>query len=76
MLWPKAFPLDLDFGLCARAKLFNITPMQTGAAQQNKTVQSLDVKYPLAKSCPHNMFGPGQKCLQFCLWLTEQLCSF
>ena len=23
MLWPKASPLDLDFGLCARAKLFN-----------------------------------------------------
>ena len=23
MLWPKAEPLDLDFGLCARAKLFN-----------------------------------------------------
>ena len=23
MLWPKALPLDLDFGLCARAKLFN-----------------------------------------------------
>ena len=25
MLWPKASPLDLDFGLCARAKLFNQT---------------------------------------------------
>ena len=24
MLWPKASPLDLDFGLCARAKLFKI----------------------------------------------------
>ena len=24
MLWPKASPLDLDFGLCAWAKLFNI----------------------------------------------------
>ena len=23
MLWPKASPLDLDFGLCAWAKLFN-----------------------------------------------------
>ena len=23
MLWPKALPLDLDFGLCAWAKLFN-----------------------------------------------------
>ena len=57
------------------AAMFNITRMQS-AAQQNNTVQSLDVKYPLAKSCPHNMFGPGQKCLQFCLWLTEQLCSF
>ena len=22
MLWPKASPLDMDFGLCARAKLF------------------------------------------------------
>ena len=25
MLWPKASPLDMDFGLCARAKLFNFT---------------------------------------------------
>ena len=24
MLWPKASPLDLDFGLCAWAKLFNL----------------------------------------------------
>ena len=24
MLWPKASTLDLDFGLCAWAKLFNI----------------------------------------------------
>ena len=24
MLWPKASPLDLDFGLCVWAKLFNI----------------------------------------------------
>ena len=23
MLWPKVSPLDLDFGLCAWAKLFN-----------------------------------------------------
>ena len=23
MLWPKASPLDLDFGLCVWAKLFN-----------------------------------------------------
>ena len=22
MLWPKASPLDLDFGICAQAKLF------------------------------------------------------
>ena len=26
MLWPKASPLDLDFGLCAWAKLFKIGP--------------------------------------------------
>ena len=28
MLWPKASPLDLDFGLCARTKLFNDKPQQ------------------------------------------------
>ena len=30
MLWPKALPLDLDFGLCARAKLFKNNEEQDG----------------------------------------------
>ena len=31
MLWPKASPLDLDFELCAWAKLFNYFDQLWGA---------------------------------------------
>ena len=29
MLWPKASPLDLDFGLCAWANLFNFRSVRS-----------------------------------------------
>ena len=35
MLWPKASPLDLDFGLCAWAKLFNNTEKYRGHVQMH-----------------------------------------
>ena len=36
MLWPKALPLDLDFGLCAWAKLFNKKAEQLEKPAGNK----------------------------------------
>ena len=36
MLWPKASPLDLDFGLCAWAKLFNVMPSILGKQKKHK----------------------------------------
>ena len=44
MLWPKASPLDLDFGLCAWAKLFNNTStLETHASLHMKKVQKIAV---------------------------------
>ena len=42
MLWPKASPLDLDFGLCAWAKLFNMldTGIKGDKKRNNKTRQN------------------------------------
>ena len=42
MLWSKASPLDLDFGLCARAKLFNMirNVIQAGLSRATLEIDS------------------------------------
>ena len=57
MLWPEASPLDLDFGLCARAKLFNISVYYIGTNQLLTSLCKTDIVKMATASLSQNSFS-------------------
>ena len=76
MLWPKALPLDLDFGLCAWAKLFKNILAHKKLGQKNFWVKkNVVVKkkigrnfFEVKKICVRNFLGSKKICVGKLVW--------